>query len=217
MEVERNVKIEFNLEKSPLYIKTVNIMTSDSLTVKFFDDKNEEAGGVDISVGAAPQYSLSYCNKGYNDFEDSSILSGLITGGNDVIWTITKTPGQGGKAHRIEIKLNENSIANYNFDISDDCDHDDRNNWNREVKKILFSDWETASDFYKLPPKQCTRLETGWTNSYNMATDLGFPVDEGTTLTVSCTGSYTLLGDNVITCIGDQDFQYDTPPECGEF
>ena len=43
-----------------------------------------------------------------------------------------------------------------------------------------------------------------------------FPVDHGSTITVSCQAGYTNIGSKVVTCNSYlyQDFEYDSKPEC---
>ena len=59
----------------------------------------------------------------------------------------------------------------------------------------------------------CTRLPETWTNT---KTETKFPVDTGTTITVSCQEGYINTGSKIVTCNTYlyQDFQYDTEPNC---
>ena len=206
--------VDFDLENNPLFIKTNNLERTDELHVKFLAASGANAGEISIHLTLAPNYGLSHCGGTYTDFgNDASYAVSNFEGGK-VIWTITKTPGLGGEGPRIEIKLNEELIVNFKIS-STSCQNKDWIFWKREVKKIQFFSYDTASDFYKPPPKKCERLPTGWKNI--MKTDPVFPVDKGITLTVSCTGSYELVGDSEITCNGNNDeFDYTTQPRCGK-
>ena len=59
----------------------------------------------------------------------------------------------------------------------------------------------------------CTRLSEIWTNT---KTETEFPVDTGTTITVSCQEGYINTGSKIVTCNTYlyQDFQYNTEPNC---
>ena len=184
--------------------------------LKLLDAAGADAGWIEIYLTAAPQYAFTHCTGSNTDFDNDASKAISESEGDSVIWTITKTPGQGIEGPRIEIKLKEELIVD--FKVSKTSCGNDKDNWHfwkREVKKIQFLSWDTASDFYKPPPKKCERLPTGWTN---METKTEFPVDKGTTLTVSCTGSYELVGDSEITCNGNNDeFSYETTqPRCGK-
>ena len=180
--------------------------------VQFLNASGENAGGIDIYQKTAPQYASSHCGSN-TDFDSDAFEAISKLEGQSVIWTIKKTPGQGEEESRIEIKLNDVVIA-YLIISEETCSHVDWKNWRRKVKKIKFREYDTASSHYKLPEK-CESLKTGWTN---METEKQFPVDKETTLTVSCTGSYELVGDSEITCNGNNEFLYDSArePRCGE-
>ena len=59
----------------------------------------------------------------------------------------------------------------------------------------------------------CTRLPETW---IRVKTEAEFPVDTGTTITVSCQEGYINTGSKIVTCNTYlyQDFQYDTEPNC---
>ena len=58
---------------------------------------------------------------------------------------------------------------------------------------------------------ECSGLDSSWDN---LETTTQFPVNCGTTVTVSCGPGYELKGDNQITCDRDTSFTYDTEPTC---
>ena len=214
---DHNFDVDFNLENNPLYIKTDNLARGEQegLHLKLLDAADADSGWIEIKLTAAPNYALSHCLSN-TDFDNNASKAISDSEGDSVIWTITKTPGQGVEGPRIEIKLNEELIVDFKISGTS-CDNDKYNwhdFWTREVKKIQFLNYDTASDFYKPPPEKCERLPTGWTN---METETEFPVDKGTTLIVSCTASYELVGDSEITCNGNNDdFLFETTqPRCG--
>ena len=59
----------------------------------------------------------------------------------------------------------------------------------------------------------CTRLPETW---IRVKTETEFPVDTGTTITVSCQEGYINTGSKIVNCNTYlyQDFQYDTEPTC---
>ena len=59
----------------------------------------------------------------------------------------------------------------------------------------------------------CTSLPESW---IRVKTETEFPVDTGTTITVSCQEGYINTGSKIVTCntYHYQDFQYDTEPNC---
>ena len=59
----------------------------------------------------------------------------------------------------------------------------------------------------------CTRLPETW---IRVKTETEFPVDTGTTITVSCQEGYINTGSKIVTCNTYlyQDFQYGSKPEC---
>ena len=59
----------------------------------------------------------------------------------------------------------------------------------------------------------CTGLPESWDR---VKTETEFPVDTGTTITVSCQEGYINTGSKVVTCNTElyQDFQYEIVPIC---
>ena len=59
----------------------------------------------------------------------------------------------------------------------------------------------------------CRRLPESWDR---VKTETEFPVDTGTTITVSCQEGYINTGSKIVTCNTElyQDFQYETVPTC---
>ena len=57
----------------------------------------------------------------------------------------------------------------------------------------------------------CTGLE--WEN---MGAAKEFPVLMGTVMTLHCKEGYGLQGDEIVTCIKNEIFEYSAEPQCGE-
>ena len=205
--------VDFDLEVNPLYIKTENLARKEGFHVQFLAASGAHAGRIEIYLTLAPYYALSNCASNTDFGSDvSNAISELI--GASVIWTVKKTPGLGGEGPRIDIKLNEKLIVEFKISRTS-CGNNGYYFWANKVRKVQFLSWDTASDFYKPPPKKCDGFKTGWAK---METVPEFPVDKGTTLTVSCTGSYELVGDSEITCNGNDEFLHESArePRCGE-
>ena len=83
--VERNKKIEFNLESTPLQIYTDSeIGSGEKLWVQFSDSTGDVFGGISVDFTSQPTYSLGYC--------DSQVqISPTKLGPNiNRVWTIVK-------------------------------------------------------------------------------------------------------------------------------
>ena len=48
----------------------------------------------------------------------------------------------------------------------------------------------------------------------NLVTEITFPINYGTRLTVTCAEGHTLIGDNMITCLKGDRYTYRTEPSC---
>ena len=155
MPVERGVKINFDLENTPLEIKTDSVAaagSSEYIRVDFFRDYvsginayQTYAGGVKIFLTYPPKYFLVDCSlysQGYN-FQNTP-----TTEVNNV-WRITLT--RDSVTRGLVIHCNEMEVLNVL--LSDNfCEgrSDWSTYWNRDVTKIKFSSSDTASDFYKI-------------------------------------------------------------------
>ena len=58
---------------------------------------------------------------------------------------------------------------------------------------------------------QCSGLDPAWDK---ITTEVAFPVETGTKLTVSCEEGFLLKGTNTVTCTEGTTFSSDTTPQC---
>ena len=66
--MKNKLKIDYDLENSPLQIKTNSVVGSDEeLRVKYFDDEGGKAGGITLFFTSNPTYALWFCSSG-NEF-----------------------------------------------------------------------------------------------------------------------------------------------------
>ena len=140
--VDRSGPIPFDLEVTPLQIKTDNTGDGfeDSL-VRFYTAEGEKAGAIFFAITDPPRYKIMSCRKEEN-FPDT------LPSEVNKIWTITKLQGP-----RITIECNEVTVVD--ILISDEtCDDPDSNwiVWSRDAKEIEFDVYEEASDEYRPAP-----------------------------------------------------------------
>ncbi|KAL5264054.1 hypothetical protein ACHWQZ_G005225 [Mnemiopsis leidyi] len=135
------VKPAVYLETTPLEIKTNSTLESrDKVDVLFYNSQGEEAGGVYIYFTSTPQYRLYWCS--YTTNFPSNPPAAV-----DKVWRISLNKTSG-----IRLQIHCNDVEVVNFLLSDDtCSNSDwRENWSRDVEKIAFPEYDTASDYYRL-------------------------------------------------------------------
>ena len=138
-------KVDFDLESTPLYVKTDSVTGSgDELRVKLFDYTGEglAAGGVFLIFSSPPTYSLWYCLTGANFPND-------LPSTTDKVWRITLTRHSG---IRLVIHCNDVSVLNLLLSDSECSNSGWYTYWSKDVEKIEFSLDDTASDFYSSKP-----------------------------------------------------------------
>ena len=138
MPVERSAMVPFNLEASPLQIKTDS--TDGSLQfsqVTFYTGEGQEVGSVLIYFDDPPKYTINDCRSIPHPFLDT--LSSDV----NKVWTISKLEGP-----RITIKCNEVTVAD--LLMSDGtCDDPSWKTWLKDIEEIKFNDYDDASDGYR--------------------------------------------------------------------
>ena len=143
--MQHDVKIDHDLEKSPLQIKTDSALGSDHVTVVTFYTAEEDVAGVfSIRFKSPPTYRFLYCMNEHTNFP-TALPSDAIK-----VWTFTRTAAA--DSFRVVIHCNDKEV--FNMKISDTlCDNagwDWRIYWTSDVEKILFSKaYDTAADFYR--------------------------------------------------------------------
>ena len=155
--IKDNTKIEFDLEGTPLQIKT--IQGGVDVGVWFFDESDGSAGRIFLkdltsspSSHSPPTYEIYDCTS-KRDFADEVVLP--ID--RDNVWTITKHPGP-----RITVQCNEVTVVDVTMS-EQACDKTYwTTSWSKDVSKIKFSSSDKASEFYRPKPLG----NKGLTNSF---------------------------------------------------
>ena len=143
--VQRNVRMDFNLEEYSLNIKTDSKLGSnDKVAVHLCTSQEYFAGALILYFRSTPQYRIRYCNTDLTNFPTN------LPPDNDKVWRVTLTRTS---SIRLVVHCNEVEVLNY---LISDTTCDDSNwstNWSREVPKIRFSSlYDTASDYYQPQP-----------------------------------------------------------------
>ena len=135
------MKINFDLENSPLQIKTNSVVGSKERVHVWFYSGSSWVGGVYLRFTSPPKYEISSCTSLTNFPTD-------LPSETDKVWTITLSRVSG----EIRVVIHCNSKKVLNVVLSDTTCSDSRwsENWSRDVDKIRFlSSYDTASDYYR--------------------------------------------------------------------
>ncbi len=142
--VERNILIDYDLENSPLEIKTDSALRSnDRVAVYFYESTgNTAARIVQFIFTATPKYAISYCSHSWTKFPTT------LPSATDKVWRLTLTRTSG-----IRLQIHCNDVEVLNLLMSDStCRYpyhtDWSKYWTKDVAKIKFSSSDGASDFY---------------------------------------------------------------------
>ena len=139
--VQRYVRMNYDLENSPLQIRTNSEIGSDEEVRVYFDDVHDNlAGGVFLSFSSSIESVLFLCTD-WTDFPTT------LPPETDKVWTITLTRSSG--TPTIVIHCNNKEVLKVVLSNSA-CSYSDwRQYWSKEMEKILFSSQDTASDYYR--------------------------------------------------------------------
>ena len=132
--------INYDLENSPLQIKTDRPLGSDEgVKVWFSNAGGDYAGGVIFTFPS--MYQLVSCSSSRTDFPN-----GLPTE-RDKIWTISLTRASG----TVRVIIHCNNFEVLNVVLSDTtCGYSRWSEmWSRNVEKIFFPSYDKASEFYR--------------------------------------------------------------------
>ena len=138
--VQREVKINYDLENSPLKIRTDSeIGKGDLLRMYFYNAHQDQAGGVIIYFRSPPQYWLGQCIS----YGNSKNFPTALPSETDKVWTITRSSG----TPSVVIHCNNKEVLN--VVLSDSiCDNSGwRAIWSRDAEKISFTSDDTTSDY----------------------------------------------------------------------
>ena len=134
--VERDVKIPWDLEATPLQIKTDSALGSgEKIFVRMFDKDNSWISDVALLLTSTIQYHIGQCSSW-------TLMQVPIPVEVDKIWTVTKTETA------FIITCNNVEVLNYLF--TDSSKATCVSKWAGDVvEEIMFHSDDTASDFYR--------------------------------------------------------------------
>ena len=145
--ITKGQKIPVDLQKQQLLIKTKSAVGSRDDIFIFFYDGSGLAGGLTVYFSSPIKYWLSYCNSSFYNFPVAPPIAVEDT------WAFSRT--------KTGIKIECNGKIVLETDVSpSNCDDSNSDFWSREVKKVEFSDSDSASLQYRLDPPGLN-LETG--------------------------------------------------------
>ena len=137
--------IPFDLENTPLEIKTGVSETAAKISMKFENSDGHEAAGFAIVFSTSPaKYRLYDCSMsggiGYWHSFNKEVTSKVK------IWRFTKT-----RTSEIRVRIHCNDVELANVVLSDSfCgDNNWKTRWTRYVSQIFISKYDYASDFYR--------------------------------------------------------------------
>ena len=141
--VQRHVKINYDLENSPLQIRTDSeVESNERLAVLLYNAQEEYGGAIYVHFRSPPQYLVESCNSSH---QTSNFHTALPTE-TDKIWRLTLT-----RTTDIRLIIHCNNKEVLNVLISGTtCSIDGWHKWwSRDVEKIMFSSYDTASNYYR--------------------------------------------------------------------
>ena len=142
--MQRNVKIEWDLESTPLEIRTNSVLGSnDVVDVVLYSAEGEYAGTVALYFTSTLQYLLGWCSTSWTN------LPVTPPSATDKVWRITLTRTAG-----VRLVIHCNDVEVLNTLLSEaTCRSGWSTYWNyRDVTKIKFDSSDTASDYYRPQP-----------------------------------------------------------------
>ena len=154
--VQQSVELEWDLESTPLEIRTNSVLGSnDMVNVYFYSAKGEYAGAVSLRFTYTLQYDLGWCRSW-------TTLPVTPPSATDKVWRISLTRTAG---VRLVIHCNDVEVLNTLLSQAT-CSYSGWSTyWNRDVTKIMFLPSDKASDYYRPQPgNQVTNNNKYWTN-----------------------------------------------------
>eukprot|EP00116_Pleurobrachia_bachei_P005395 sb/3465657/ len=180
--VERGVRISWDLEGTPLQIKTDSSLGSgDMFYVNMYG-----AGNVQVKFSSNYRYKIQNCN-----YETDLPKQPPVSEEVDKIWKFTKTETA------LIISCNDLEVLNYVFKANYAASWCDGAWSGDKVGEISFHSGDTASDFYLAPaPIECPAFTVDGSTEGNWTAS-----SPGTSVTVVCERKHLLIGvDGEITC-----------------
>ena len=136
--------IDFNLEQYSLVIKTDSTLGSNGVVgLRFYTSQGDSAGYLNLYFSSTPQYRIGACSSGRTNFPTN------LPPDNNKVWRITLTRTSG---IRLVVHCNEEEVLNTLISDSTCSSSYWSTNWSKEVAKIEFPFYDTASDYYQPQP-----------------------------------------------------------------
>ena len=138
--------IDYDLENSPLFIKTKSEVGSyEKVQLDFFSETGDGAGRIYITFGENPDYQLWGCNSLNNDWDDFLNPDPFSETDKILKIALTRNSDMGVK---LVIDCNNEEVLNMQISAPTCSEVTWENYWNFAVKKIKFNKWDSASDQY---------------------------------------------------------------------
>jgi hypothetical protein len=148
--VQDDEKIDYDLETTPLEIKTDSMIGSeDKMRIGLHNSHGNNPVGFYFKFTSPPQYLVWLCNSSYTNFPTN------MPAAIDKIWRLTLTRTSG---NRLVIHCNEKEVLNILMSDSTCSERNWSAYWTRKVTKIEFDSKDTASDFYRPTSKINTEI-----------------------------------------------------------
>ena len=137
--VQGGVKINYDLENSPLQIKTDS---EDRIYVHFHSAEKDYVSAISLWPNwSPPKYQLFSCSTSTTRFPTD------LPSETDKVWTITKSSVSG--APRLVIHCNGKEVLNVVMSDSTCGDYKWSTHWTQDVDQLEFDSSEIASDYYR--------------------------------------------------------------------
>ena len=139
--MQGNVTINYDLENSPLQIRTDSVVGSNErVAVNFYNAQGSLAGGIQLFFSSTTMYDLRSCSNSYLSFPTS------LPTETDKIWKLTLI-----RTSDVRLMIHCNNKEVLNVVLSDTtCGYISWNfHWSRDIEKIKFFSSDTASDYYR--------------------------------------------------------------------
>ena len=142
--MELGTKIDFDLENTPLEIKTESALGSDEIMkVRFFSANQEIAGGIFLEFSSSPTFRIFNC-KSFS-INPTDFPTNIIK-----IWRITLSRNFG--KQRLVVHCNDAEVLNHVISETKCDDVSWSSKWGEKIVKIRFHDDDTASVQYRTEP-----------------------------------------------------------------
>ena len=134
--------IYYDLENSPLQIKTDSEVGRNERVIVSFYSGSSWTGGVYLFFSSPPQYQLPRCSSSYTNFPTD------LPSETEKVWTITKSKVS--DEIRVIIHCHDKEVLNVVLSDTTCSKSSWSERWSRDVDEIGFSpSWDTASDYYR--------------------------------------------------------------------